>query len=163
MNLSPHFTYDEMTRSAKADDLGIKNIPTTEHIGNLRYLCETVLEPLRAHYKKPIKVTSGYRNIAVNLAVGGTSKSQHCVGEAVDCEIDGIPNIEVADWVSENLLFDQVILEFYNPPQGINSGWVHISVKRNGNNRKSKLVAFKDGKKTVYKAITDFSSMENDN
>jgi len=157
MNLTPHFTYDEMTRSTTAYNLGIDNIPNSEQLDNLRFLCETVLEPLRLHFKKPVKVTSGFRNIAVNHAVGGSSTSQHCKGEAVDCEIDGVPNIEVADWVSENLMYDQIILEFYNPKEGVNSGWVHISVKKNGNNRKSKLVALKDGKKTVYKAVSDFN------
>lgn len=159
MKLSPNFTYDEMTRSITATQLGIENIPSCEHLSNLRFVCETILEPLRAHFKKPVKVSSGYRNKAVNLAIGGSSTSQHCVGEAVDCEIAGVPNIDVADWISENLLFDQIILEFYNATEGINSGWVHISVKRYGANRKNKLVAFKDGRKTIYKSISDFSTI----
>lgn len=156
MNLTPHFSYEELTRSQTAEKLGIENIPDLEQLANMKFLCETILEPLRSHFKKPVKITSCFRNQAVNIAVGGSDTSQHCKGEAVDCEIVGIPNNVIADWVSEHLLFDQIILEFYKPSEGINSGWVHISVRRNGTNRKSKLIALKNGKKTIYKQIGDF-------
>ena len=156
MMLSPHFSLAECTASAKAKQLGIDNTPNAEQLSNMVYLCHRVLEPLRSYFKKPVVVNSMFRSVATNRAVGGSSTSQHCKGEAVDCEIVGIPNNVIADWVSEHLLFDQVILEFYKPSEGINSGWVHISVRRNGTNRKSKLIALKNGKKTIYKQIGDF-------
>lgn len=156
MRLSPNFTYAECTTSAKAKENRIDNTPNAESLSNMVYLCNNILEPLRAYFGKPVKVNSMYRSIATNRLIGGSRTSQHCLGEAVDCEIDGIPNKTIADWVSEHLKFDQIILEFYNPQEGANSGWVHISLKRNGTNRKAKMVAMKDGKTTKYKAVSDF-------
>ncbi len=156
MNLTPHFTLKELTESPTAKAKGIENVPTPEHLANMRYVCEKILEPVRAHFGKPVQVNSSYRCPALNAAVGGSTTSQHVNGQAVDFEIPGITNKAVADWVSEHLEFDQVILEFYNPAEGANSGWVHASIKKEGGNRKQKLVALKDGGKTVYKPVTDF-------
>ena len=153
--LSEHFTLEELIKSPTADKLGIKNTPTPEHIENMKYLCEKVLEPVRAFFGKPITINSSYRNPEVNKAVGGVPTSQHSNGEAADYEIMGVDNKVVADWVSENVVFDQVILEFYNDGEA-NSGWVHTSIKRNGATRKQKLLAKKDGKSTKYVATTDF-------
>ena len=86
----------------------------------------------------------------MNEAVGGSSKSQHCKGEAVDIEVPGVPNAEVAEWIRDNLSFDQLILEFYTV--GIpDSGWVHVSYLDPDANRKSVLTAVKEDGKTVYK------------
>lgn len=155
MNLTPHFTLKELTESPQAKKLGIDNTPTPEHQANMKYLCETVLEKVRTFFNKPVTVNSCYRGPALNKAIGGSSSSQHMSGEAADIEITGVTNKELADYISENLPFDQVILEFYNPAEGANSGWVHVSCKKTGN-RKQKLVALKDGTKTVYKPVTDF-------
>lgn len=156
MNLTPHFTLKELTESPTAKAKGIDNVPTPEHLANMKYVCEKILEPVRAHFGKPVQVNSSYRCPALNAAVGGSTTSQHVNGQAVDFEVPGISNKIVADWVSEHLEFDQVILEFYNPAEGPNSGWVHASLKKEGGNRKQKLVALKDGGKTVYKPVTDF-------
>lgn len=155
MNLTPNFTLKELTESPTATKLGIDNTPTAQHLANMKHVCETILEPARAHFGKPVKVNSCYRGPALNKAIGGSTTSQHMNGEAVDFEIPGVSNKVLADWVSENVEFDQVILEFFNPAEGVNSGWVHASVKKTGN-RKQKLVASKDGTKTVYKPVTDF-------
>jgi hypothetical protein len=94
-------------------------------------------------------INSGYRGPALNEAVGGSSNSQHCKGEAVDIECPGTGNYDVAKWIEDNLDFDQLILEFYTP--GIpDSGWVHVSYKSEGN-RKQSLTAMKENGKTVYK------------
>ena len=156
MKLSEHFELDEFIKSPTADKLKISNAPSPEHLANLKNVVENILEPVRKYFNKPVKINSGYRGPELNKAVGGAASSQHCNGEAVDFEIDGIPNKTVADWVTENLEFDQCILEFYNPKEGANSGWVHASYKKGGPNRKQKLIAEKDGSKTVYKPITDF-------
>jgi hypothetical protein len=103
-----------------------------------------------------VQVNSSYRCPELNKAIGGSTTSQHVNGEAVDFEVPGISNKVVADYVSENLDFDQVILEFFKPEEGVNSGWVHASSRKSGGNRKQKLVALKDGTKTVYKPVTDF-------
>lgn len=156
MNLTPHFTLKELTESPTAKAKGIDNTPTPEHLSNMKHVCEKILEPVRAYFKKPVQVNSSYRSPALNRAIGGSSTSQHVNGQAVDFEIPGISNKTVADWVSENLEFDQIILEFYKPEEGVNSGWVHVSLKKEGGNRKQKLVALKDGSKTVYKPVNDF-------
>lgn len=153
--LTEHFTLEEMTTSPTAKKLGLPNTPTTEHIENMRYCCEKILEPVRAHFGKAVTINSSYRSPAVNKAVGGSTTSQHVNGQAIDFEIQGISNKVVADWVADNLEFDQVILEFYVEGDK-NSGWVHASIKKEGGNRKQKLIAKKDGSSTKYVPTTDF-------
>ena len=155
--LTEHFTLEELTVSPTAKKLGLSNKPSPEHIANMKYVCEKILEPVRAHFGKPVQVNSSYRSPLVNKAVGGSKTSQHSNGEAVDFEIPGVPNKQVADWVADNLEFDQVILEFYNAKDGANSGWVHASIKRNGANRKQRLIASKSKSGgTVYTPVKDF-------
>ena len=150
MQLSEHFNLKEFTKSETAIRKRIDNTPNSVHATNLKAVCEKILEPVRNHFGKPVRINSGYRGPALNAAVGGSSKSQHCNGEAVDFEIDGLPNPELAKWVSENCDFDQIILEFYDPKEGPNSGWVHASYSA-GKNRKQKLTAVTVNGKTVYK------------
>jgi putative chitinase len=151
MQLSEHFNLKEFTKSETAIRKRIDNTPNAAHAENLKNVCEKILEPVRKHFGKPVRINSGYRGPALNAAVGGSSKSQHCNGEAVDFEIDGLPNPELAKWVAENCEFDQIILEFYDPKEGPNSGWVHASIKRDGSNRKQKMTAVTINGKTVYK------------
>jgi putative chitinase len=151
MQLSEHFNLKEFTKSETAIRKRIDNTPNAVHANNLKVVCEKILEPVRKHYGKPVRINSGYRGPALNAAVGGSSKSQHCNGEAIDFEIDGLPNPELAKWVSENCEFDQIILEFYDPKEGPNSGWVHASYTSTGTNRKQKLTAVTVNGKTVYK------------
>jgi len=148
--LSANFYLKDFIKSETATRKRINNSPTLVHLENLKQVCENILEPVLAHYKKPIRINSAYRGPALNKAVGGSAKSQHCNGEAVDFEIDGLSNPELAAWIANNLNFDQIILEFYNPKEGPNSGWVHCSYKKN-NNRKSILTAVNIKGKTVYK------------
>ena len=150
MQLSKHFNLKEFTKSETAIRKRIDNTPNLEHTNNLKIVCEKILEPVRKHFGKPVRINSGYRGPALNTAVGGSAKSQHCNGEAVDFEIDGLANPELAKWVAENCDFDQIILEFYDPKEGPNSGWVHASYSK-GKNRKQKLTAVTVSGKTVYK------------
>tara|TARA_R110002074_G_scaffold253081_2_gene425053 strand:- start:3666 stop:4133 length:468 start_codon:yes stop_codon:yes gene_type:complete len=131
MNLSPHFTLAEACASNKAREKGLDNRPTDPRIiERLRYTALTILEPVRAHFgNRPIIYNgflSWYRTPAVNVAAGGVPTSQHMSGEAVDIEIAGISNLDIAHFIRDKLEFDQLILEFYN---GIDpsSGWVHAS------------------------------------
>jgi putative chitinase len=151
MQLSEHFNLKEFTKSETAIRKRIDNTPNAAHAENLKNVCEKILEPVRNHFGKPVRINSGYRGPALNAAVGGSSKSQHCNGEAVDFEIDGLPNPDLAKWVAENCDFDQIILEFYDPKEGPNSGWVHASYTSTGTNRKQKLTAVTVNGKTVYK------------
>ena len=149
--LSPNFPLKDFIKSETATRKGIDNTPTTDHKIALKGVCEHILEPVFAHYNQKVRINSSYRSPKLNAAVGGSAKSQHCNGEAVDFEIDGLPNPELAKWVSKNCEFDQVILEFYNPKEGPNSGWVHASYTAKGVNRHQILTAVQENGKTVYK------------
>ena len=144
MQLSKHFKLEEFTKSMTATRKGIDNTPGAGDIKNLENVCYEILEPVRAKFEKPITVTSGYRSEALCEAIGSKKTSQHAKGQAVDFEIAGVPNIQVAYWLQNNVDFDQLILEFYNPddPAG---GWVHVSYNESGSNRKQVLTY--DGKK----------------
>lgn len=153
--LTEHFTLGEMIVSPTAKRLGIPNTPTAEHIENMRYCCEKILEPVRAKFG-PVTINSSYRAPLVNKAVGGSATSQHVNGQAIDFEVKGVDNKKVADWVADNLEFDQVILEFYAAGDK-NSGWVHASIKKEGGNRKQRLVATKSkAGGTKYTPVKDF-------
>lgn len=134
MRLSPHFTLHELTRSQLAARHGLDNTPDDAAVRALRLLADEILEPVRAAFGRPFSPTSGYRSLALNRRLGSKDSSQHCKGEAVDFEIPGIPNGQVARWVRDHLTFDQLILEFYTPTVPA-SGWVHCSLKQGGNRR----------------------------
>ena len=148
--LSPHFALSEFTKSDTAIRLGIKNSAPQEHIDNMKELCRHVLEPVRDHYRTSIHLTSGYRSKELNAKVGGSKTSQHSSGQAADFEVAGTPNIDVVKWIRDNLDYDQIILEFYDPSKGPNSGWVHVSYNAK-HNRKEVLTAQVVAGKTVYK------------
>jgi len=156
MKLTENFSLAEMIVSPTAKRLGLSNTPTAEHIENMRYCCEKILEPVRAHFGKPVQINSSYRAPLVNKAVGGSKTSQHVNGQAIDFEVPGVDNKKVADWVADNLEFDQVILEFYTAGDK-NSGWVHASLKKEGGNRKLRMIASKaKAGGTVYTTVKDF-------
>jgi zinc D-Ala-D-Ala carboxypeptidase len=136
--ISPNFTLQEMIKSQTATRLGIDNSPTEAHIEALGALCENVLEPTRANFAAPVVVSSGYRSAFLCEEIGSKPTSQHCKGEAVDFEVIGNDNYKVAKWIESNLDFDQLILEFYESGKP-NSGWIHVSYKSDGQNRKQAL------------------------
>ena len=148
MNLTANFTLSELTKSETALRHGMDNTPGETEIANLKTLAEKVLQPIREHYQRGVKVNSGYRAPEVNQKVGGSRTSDHCKGQAADIEIPGVPNADLAQWITENLDFTQVILEFYT--QGVpDSGWVHVSYDPQ-NLKKQALTAVKQNGKTVY-------------
>lgn len=148
MQLSKNFTMAEFIKSDTADRLGIDNTPQGEHLEAAKALFENVVQKVRDHFG-PTVINSGYRCPELNEAVRGSKTSQHCHGEAADIEVPGVANADVANWIVDNLDFDQVILEFYTP--GIpDSGWVHVTYKADGTNRKKALTAAKIDGKTVY-------------
>lgn len=154
--LTEHFTVEELSASPTAKRLGLSNTPTPEHLANMKYVCEKILEPVRAKFG-PVTVNSSYRAPAVNKAVGGSKTSQHVNGQAVDFEVMGMSNKDLADWVADNLEFDQVILEFYTAGDK-NSGWVHVSIKKEGGNRRQRLIATKSkAGGTKYTPVADFN------
>lgn len=145
MKLSPNFDLSEFTKSDYAIRNSIDNNPTQEGVKKLELLCIYVLETIREHFKKAIKINSGYRSSALNKGIGGSESSQHSKCEAADIEIMGVDNRELALWIKQNIDFDQLILEFYNPAEkDPNSGWVHVSYVSCQKNRHSILTAYKN-------------------
>ncbi len=143
MQLSKHFTLEEFEKSQTATRKGIKNKAGSGEIKNLGDLCYEVLEPVRAKFDKPVRITSGYRSEELCEAIGSKKTSQHTCnnGAAADFEIPGVSNLEVALWIQNNVDFDQLILEYYTGEK--NSGWIHVSYQE-GSNRKQVLTF--DGK-----------------
>jgi D-alanyl-D-alanine dipeptidase len=139
MRLSKNFVLSEITRSNTAKRLGIDNEPTKKDLENIQRLITNILQPLRNHLG-PIRISSGYRNKELNRAIGGSTKSQHSKGEALDIQFwkEGkMCNKEVYDWIIDNAVeFDQMINEF-------DFSWIHISLKKS-NNRREVLEAYKD-------------------
>jgi len=151
MKLSNNFSLSELTKSQTAERKGIDNTPSAEHQDNLKSLCTHVLQPIRDHFSRVVSVSSGYRSPELCVAIGSSTKSQHARGEAADFEIFGVSNKELADYINENLTYDQLILEYWNESDP-NSGWVHCSYSEN-NNRKQYLKAFKVDGSTKYEPM----------
>ena len=140
MQLSKHFKLHEFEKSATAIRLGIKNKAGSGEIKNLTDVCYEILEPVRAKFdEKPVMITSGFRSEELCEAIKSSKTSQHTKGQAVDFEIAGVSNLEVALWVQNNCNYDQLILEFWKEEDDDpNSGWVHCSFVE-GSNRKQVL------------------------
>jgi len=148
MNLSKNFTLSELTKSETALRKNIDNTPSRGCTNNLHELVTNVLQPIREHYGKPVKISSGYRSEALNKAIGGSKTSDHTKGYAADIEVPDVSNYDLAKWIQDNLKFKQLILEFYT--LGVaDSGWVHISYDAN-NLKNQALTAIKKEGKTVY-------------
>lgn len=128
MNLSEHFTLVEACKSQTAARLNIDNDPDAATIDRMKAVCVNILEKVRAKYGAPVTINSFYRSPRLNAEVGSKTSSQHILGEAVDFEVPGYSNDEVAEWVRDNLIFDQCIREFSKPGEP-SSGWVHVSYK----------------------------------
>ena len=143
MKLSGHFSLAELTKSQTATRKGIDNKPTLDHIENLTELCTQVLEPTRRNFGKPMVISSGYRSEELCEAIGSSKNSQHAKGQAADFEMFGVDNKELAKYIKNNLVFDQLILEFYNPDDP-SSGWVHCSYSKEENRKQSLLYNGKD-------------------
>jgi zinc D-Ala-D-Ala carboxypeptidase len=154
MKLSEHLELAEVIRSESAKRRGISNMPTEQHIANLKKLAENVFEPIRANFRQPIRISSGYRSQSLNAAIGGATNSQHSTGEAIDIDMEGtkITNKEIFNFIKEKLNFDQLIYEFGNNTE---PDWVHVSFKANGQQRKQVLRAIKENGKTKYIAYAD--------
>lgn len=137
--ISKYVSYDEATKSQTAIRNKIDNKPNTEEINNMKYVASKVFDKVREHFGIPLKVSSFFRCKKLNTAVGGSATSQHMTGEAIDIDADGssITNAQVFDYIKNNLDFDQLIWEFGDKK---NPAWVHVSLKRNGKNRKQILV-----------------------
>jgi hypothetical protein len=132
MQLSNNFYLSEFIRSQTAERLRLDNTPNQVVVNNLKQLTKNILQPIRDYFNLPVVISSGYRSLAVNNAVGSSPKSQHILGQAADFEIPSIDNFLLASWIKDNLNYDQLILEFYT---GENSGWVHVGYSQKHKNQ----------------------------
>lgn len=134
MNLSPHFTLAEFTRTSHKVD----NNPVGVHLANLKKLA-AALEQVRALFNKPIIITSGYRSPALNKLVDGSATSSHCHGLAADFHVQGMTDKEVCEIIAANRIqFDQLIFE-----QSAKSTWVHFGI---GEKMRKQVLSWKAGK-----------------
>ena len=150
--ISKHISYKEGVYSITAKRLGLNNKPDTYALVNMQVLAENVFEPLRKWVGGPIKINSFYRGEKLNKAIGGSSRSQHCQGRAMDIDdtYGHKTNAEMYNWIKENLDFDQMIWEFGTDD---NPDWVHISYVSEEENRKRCLKAARLNDKTTYSVI----------
>ena len=151
MKLTANFSLKELTASQTAERKGTDNTPSPEHQENLKSLCMAILQPVRDHFGKVVTISSGYRSPELCTAIGSKITSQHAKGQAADFEIFGVSNKELADYINENLEYDQLILEYWKESDP-NSGWVHCSYSA-GNKRKQYLRAYKEDGKTKYEPV----------
>ena len=150
--ISEHISNRESVYSRTAQRLDINNTPTKQHEENMVKVAEEVFEPLRTYVNGPIKINSFYRSPELNKAIGGSSKSQHCQGQAIDLDdtFGRATNAEMYEFIKENLDFDQMIWEFGDDD---NPDWVHVSYVSEDKNRNRCLKAYKKNNKTKYAVI----------
>lgn len=127
------FTYGELIASDTAEREGIENIPDEKQIQRIFTLTEEVLQPIRNHFGQPVQVTSGFRGIPLNRAIGGADSSQHTKGEAADIVVGEHTVNEAFEEIVGNFDYDQIIWEFGN--------WIHISYTTRRENRGEILTA----------------------
>lgn len=150
--ISKNLSLKEATRSNTARRLGIDNTPDGYATSNMEVLANKIFQPLREWVGGPIRVNSFYRSEELNRAIGGSSRSQHCQGRAIDLDdIHGhATNAEMFEYIKENLNFDQLIWEFGDEE---NPDWIHVSYVSENQNRNRCLKAYKLNGKTKYELI----------
>ncbi|MGA1703228.1 MAG: D-Ala-D-Ala carboxypeptidase family metallohydrolase [Methylophilaceae bacterium] len=150
--ITEHISLNEAIQSYTAKRLGIDNTPSDYHITNMVGVAENVFEPLRSWVGGPVKINSFFRSDELNRAIGGSTRSQHCEGRAID--IDDTygykTNAEMYEYIKENLDFDQLIWEFGDND---NPDWVHVSYVSPEENRRRCLRAERVNGKTIYKHV----------
>jgi hypothetical protein len=152
MQISKNVSYKEAIKSNTATRLGIENLPDEQQIDNMKLVAEKIFQPLRKFVGGPIKINSFFRSPDLNRAIGGSSKSQHCLGLAMDLDdtFGHKTNAQMFEWIRENLDYDQMIWEFGSDK---NPAWVHVSYVSPEKNRNRCLKAYKENNKTRYMVI----------
>tara|TARA_R110000824_G_scaffold110447_2_gene258467 strand:+ start:220 stop:678 length:459 start_codon:yes stop_codon:yes gene_type:complete len=152
MKISTHISKKEGIRSITALRLGIDNTPGDPELQNMKLIAEKVFEPLRDFVDGPIRINSMFRSQDLNRAIGGSRKSQHCKGQAIDIDdtFGVMPNSAMFNWIKQNLSYDQLIWEFGTQD---NPDWVHVSYVNPESNRNRCLQAYRENGKTKYKVI----------
>ena len=150
--ISKHVSYKEGVRSNTATRLNLDNTPGSYELSNMGILTDNIFEPLRKWVGGPIKINSFFRCENLNKAIGGSSRSQHCEGRAIDLDdtFGHKTNAEMFQYIKENLNYDQIIWEFGDDT---NPDWVHVSYVSDNENRGRALRAVKENGKTTYQVI----------
>jgi len=150
--ISKHISDKEGVYSNTAIRRGIVNTPNDKQLYNMKMVAKQIFEPLRSYVGGPIKINSFFRSPELNTAIGGSSSSQHCKGQAIDLDdtFGRCTNAEMYEFIKNNLNFDQLIWEFGDEE---NPAWVHVSYVSEEKNRNRCLLAYKEGRKTKYKVI----------
>ena len=150
--ISKHISDREGVYSITATRRGLDNTPDAEQLLNMKLLAKKVFEPLREWVGGPIRINSFFRGPELNKAICGSSKSQHCKGQAMDIDDGGCKktNAEMYKYIKDELEFDQMIWEFGDDD---NPNWVHVSYVSEVDNRNRCLKAYKDKGKTKYMVI----------
>ena len=150
--ISKHITHKEAIRSNTALRLNISNIPNDYETSNMVGIATHVFEPLREYVGGPIKINSMFRSEDLNRAIGGSSRSQHCQGRAIDLDdtFGHKTNAEMFNYIKDNLNFDQLIWEFGDNK---NPAWIHVSYVSQEENRTRCLRAEKINGKNYYTVI----------
>jgi len=153
MKLSDNLSLSEVIKSNTAIRKGINNSPTDDHLESLEDIANDIFQPLR-NALGVIYVSSGYRSEDLNKAIGGSRKSQHSKGEALDLDNDNkngaASNTEIFNYIKDNLDFDQLIWEFGTDEK---PDWVHVSYTTKRSNRKEILRVRKINGKNKYERI----------
>lgn len=150
--ISKHISYKEGVYSTTALRRNIENKPNEEQLANMKLIGEKIFEPLREYVGGPIKINSFFRGVDLNKAIGGSTRSQHCKGQAMDIDdtFGYKTNAQMYDFIKHNLDFDQMIWEFGDDD---NPNWVHVSYVSPDKNRNICLKAYKQNGKTKYMVI----------
>ena len=150
--ISEHISYKEGVHSNTAIRRGIENDPNDEQLANMELIAEKIFEPLREWVNGPIKINSFFRSVKLNKAIGGSSKSQHCHGQAIDIDdtYKVVANSDMYNYIKNNLDFDQLIWEFGDDN---NPNWVHVSYVSKEDNRNRCLKAYKEQGRSKYMVV----------
>ena len=158
MKLSKNLWLSEVIKSNTATRKGIDNSPTDLHIANLKYLAEKIFQPIREHFGCPIFVSSGYRSKALNEAIGGSQRSFHSHGMALDLDMDNkaskISNTDVFNFIKDKLEYTELIWEFGDEDK---PDWVHVAIAKGRENEKNAKVAYREDGKAKYMKWEDWA------
>jgi zinc D-Ala-D-Ala carboxypeptidase len=153
MKLTANISLDELIKSQVAERKGINNNPSPMQIENLKALAINILQPIRSEFDRPLIISSGFRTAELCIEIGSKITSEHCADNksaAADFEIPGIDNKELAQWIRDNLIWNQLILRVLQGGRTIISGWVHCSYSSDLNKKES-LIAYREDNKVKYK------------
>jgi hypothetical protein len=150
--ISQNISFKEATKSNTALRLNLNNNPDAYQITNMVGVAENVFEPLREYVGGAIKINSMFRSEELNTAIGGSSRSQHIEGRAMDLDdtFGHKSNAEMFHYIKDNLNFDQLIWEFGDDN---NPNWIHVSYISEEENRGRCLRAEKVNGRTSYRVI----------